>query len=32
MTAFCAHNPSDNAFWCNAIYGYCQFQTDNTIN
>lgn len=32
MIAFCEHNPIDNPYWCNAIYGYCQFQISSMIN
>jgi hypothetical protein len=32
MEAYCRYNPSGNPFWCNIIQGYCQFQTEETIN
>ena len=32
MEAFCRQNPSDNPYWCNIIWGYCQFQVDDFIN
>jgi len=32
MEAYCKYNPSDNPYWCNVIWGYCQFQTPGTVN
>lgn len=32
MIAYCKHNPKNNPYWCNVIWGYCQFQTETTIN
>ena len=29
---YCKQNPSDNPYWCNIIWGYCQFQTPDTVN
>ena len=32
MSVLCKYNPSDNPFWCNVIWGYCQFQHENYNN
>lgn len=32
MSVFCKYNPPDNHFWCNVIWGYCQFHKENYIN
>lgn len=32
MEAYCKYNPSDNPYWCNVIWGYCQFQIPSYIN
>jgi hypothetical protein len=32
MEAYCQHNPSGNPYWCNAIWGYCQFQISSMVN
>ena len=30
--AYCKYNPKTNPFWCNVIWGYCQFQINSFIN
>ena len=32
MSALCKYNPSDNPYWCNVIWGYCQFQKEEYVN
>lgn len=32
METYCKYNPSGNPYWCNVIWGYCQFQIPSFVN